>query len=171
MKKVICLVVLTALCLAVSGCDMNLFGSTRAQEGNHAYLEPNYDYTVPDETYTMIWNGETGTVYVPQITTPVYQEPPMQISALEYWIEYCDKMILSETDLYGMTQDECRLARNAIYAKSGRIFQSADLTNYFGQFSWYYPYVDPSDFTDSMLNSYQLHNLNLVIEYESRWSE
>ena len=168
MKKAICLVVLAALCLAVSGCDMNLFSTTRSREENYIYREPVYDDTTPEETYIYIWNGDTGTVIVPQITTPVYTAP-VQLTALEYWIEYCDKMALSESDLYGMTQEECRLARNAIYAKSGRIFQSADLTNYFGQFSWYYPYVSASDFTDSMLNSYQLYNLNLVIEYESRW--
>lgn len=171
MKKRIALCLLVALCLGLCGCGMNIFN--KPQEANR-YPIPDYEYEGEVDT-TIIWNGDSGMVYVPQITepaytVPVYTQPPAQtLTTLEYWIEYCDKRMLSEQDLYGMSQEECRLARNAIYAKSGRIFQSADLSNFFSRYSWYYPSVSPSNFTDSMMNSYQLYNLNLVIEYEERW--
>jgi hypothetical protein len=34
---------------------------------------------------------------------------------------------------------ELRIARNEIFARRGRYFESADLKTYFGRFSWYAP--------------------------------
>ena len=85
---------------------------------------------------------------------------------LLYVIEYCDSTYLTEEDLSGFDKEMCRIARNALYAKSGRKFKDAELQEFFGQFSWYYPSVEPSDFTGSMFNKYQSANLNLISAYE-----
>lgn len=90
-------------------------------------------------------------------------------SNLEYWITYCDTLYLNDTYLYGMSAAECRIARNAIYAKSGRIFTSSDLSNYFSHYSWYSPRIHPNNFSNTMLNAAQLHNLNVIIAYEEQF--
>ena len=44
---------------------------------------------------------------------------------------------LVETQLYGLSKSDLRIARNEIYARHGYIFESADLQNYFSSQSWY----------------------------------
>ena len=85
---------------------------------------------------------------------------------LLYVIENCDSTYLTESDLSGFDKEMCRIARNALYAKSGRKFKDAELQEFFEQFSWYYPSVEPSAFTGSMFNKYQSANLNLISAYE-----
>ena len=101
----------------------------------------------------------------PVTQPPVVETQPPQ-TPLNYWIENCDKTYLRESDLEGFDKQMCVYARNAIYAKSGRMFKSQDLQRYFSQFSWYNPIVSPDRFTDSMLNSYQIANLNVILAYE-----
>lgn len=105
--------------------------------------------------------GETETAVI-ETTAPteVVTDP------LLYWIENCDKKYLSEADLAGFDKQMCIYARNACYAKSGRMFNSTDLQQYFAQFDWYNPTISPDKFTASMLNSYQTANINLILEYE-----
>ena len=93
-------------------------------------------------------------------------EPTLPATPLEYWVEYCDTQYLTRSDLIAFDAEECRLARNAIFAKSGRIFQDEALQAYFAQFDWYVPRVAPENFSNSMLNDIQLYNLELILEYE-----
>lgn len=97
-----------------------------------------------------------------ETTAPVVEE----MTPLMYWIENCDKKYLTAEDLVGFDAQMCVYARNACYAKSGRMFNSTELQNYFAQFDWYHPTVSPNNFTNSMLNSYQVANINLILEYE-----
>ena len=105
-----------------------------------------------------------------ETTAPAATEtvpPPEAVSdPLMYWIENCDKMYLSEEDLDGFDKQMCVYARNAIFAKSGRMFNSTELQRYFAQFDWYHPTVSPNNFSQSMFNAYQNANLNLILEYE-----
>ena len=87
-------------------------------------------------------------------------------SRLLYVIENCDSMYLTESDLSGFDKEMCRIARNALYAKSGRKFNDASLQDFFEQFDWYHPTVEPSAFSGSMFNKYQSANLNLISNYE-----
>lgn len=85
---------------------------------------------------------------------------------LIYFIEHSDSEYFSREDLEGFDEQMCNYARNGVYARSGRKFQDQTLQNYFYQFSWYDPAVEPSQFTDSMLNDYQIKNIALVLAYE-----
>jgi len=73
---------------------------------------------------------------------------------------------IEESELYGFGADECRLARNEIYAWHGRKFNSADLQDYFNAQSWYVPTIEADEFSDSMFNEYEKANINLILEYE-----
>lgn len=84
----------------------------------------------------------------------------------EYVLEGSDSSYLAKSDLFGMTKEECRLARNEIYARHGRIFEDEKLREHFEACEWYYPSIQPDDFKESMLNKYEVANRDLIIEYE-----
>ena len=73
---------------------------------------------------------------------------------------------LTKRDLRGLSADECRIARNELYARHGRKFDSADLQEYFDSCSWYEGTIAPKDFTESMLNDTEMYNRDLITEYE-----
>ena len=76
------------------------------------------------------------------------------------------EMYLTEYDLQNLTKDQCRIARNEIYARHGRMFSDATLQSYFNQFSWYNGTIEPDQFDDAILNDYEKQNLQLISDYE-----
>lgn len=110
---------------------------------------------------------------VPQTPPPTtvvyyYQNYSDTGDMVDYFIYNSGSMYFTEADIMGFDADDCRLARNGIYARMGRKFKDAGLTNYFSQFYWYNPTIEPDSFSDSWLNSYQLANRDLIVSYEKR---
>ena len=87
-------------------------------------------------------------------------------SAREYILEGSDSRYISESELDALTKEEVKLARNEIYARNGRKFDDEQMRNYFSQFDWYQPTIDPDDFQESMLNKYEIANRDLIVQYE-----
>ncbi len=169
MKKGLLLLLLTVFVLAMTACDatvseMNVGGIGVSGDHKPSWEEmigqdgtqPSQQGTVPVETQDII------------VIRPTEETEP-SMSRLEYWIENCDVRYLSNNDLYGLSQEEARIARNAIYAKSGRMFRDEALNAFFGTYDWYIPRYSAEYFSDDMLSDVQSHNLELVIAYESRW--
>ena len=99
-------------------------------------------------------------------------EPETDISlqeteSSEYVLPTSDSEYLTREDLVGLTVEECRLARNEIYARHGRMFLDEELQNYFNSFDWYHPTIEPDDFQESMLNQYEVANRDLIVAYET----
>ena len=84
----------------------------------------------------------------------------------EYLLADSDSRYLTEDDLAGFTAEQCRLARNEIYARHGRRFSDPALQRYFDSLSWYNGTIEPSDFNDNVFNSYERANCSLIIDYE-----
>ena len=84
----------------------------------------------------------------------------------EYLLADSDSRYLTEDDLAGFTAEQCRLARNEIYARHGRRFSDPALQRYFDSLSWYNGTIEPSDFNDNVFNSYERANCILIIDYE-----
>ena len=84
----------------------------------------------------------------------------------EYILPDSDSRYLTEDDLTGLNAEQCRLARNEIYARHGRRFLDAGLQRYFDSCSWYSGTIDPADFSDSVFNEYERANSRLIVEYE-----
>lgn len=84
----------------------------------------------------------------------------------DYILADSDTRYLDKNDLLGMSAEECRLARNELYARHGRKFDDESLQAYFNQKDWYIGYVNPDEFTEDMLNDYEIHNRDLIVEYE-----
>lgn len=83
-----------------------------------------------------------------------------------YIIPGSDTMYLWPSDLYSLTQGECRLARNEIYARHGRMFDDSELQYYFDTQEWYTGTITPEDFSDDVLNEYEIYNRDIIAEYE-----
>lgn len=71
-------------------------------------------------------------------------------------------------ELEGYTEDDCRIARNELYARHGRKFSDEFLVTYFESKSWYEGTIEPEDFDESVFNEYELANRDLIVEYEEK---
>lgn len=83
-------------------------------------------------------------------------------------IEGSDSGYFGEAFLEGFSAWDCRLARNEIYARHGKIFKDEALQTYFNSFSgiWYTPEYE--DVPDSMLNQWEIDNVKTIIGYEEK---
>ncbi len=115
----------------------------------------------------------TTTIQAPAATEPsdtskttVYSATSYIDEPLEYFILNADKQYFDKQYFENFSAEDCLIARNGVYAISGRKFQSEFLRNYFLNCDWYVPRIEPEDFSDSMLNQYQKANIDLIVEYE-----
>ena len=74
--------------------------------------------------------------------------------------------VLDKSELAGLSAEQCRIARNEIYAKHGRMFDDAGLQNYFNLCSWYHGTIPADRFSDTMLSDIEIQNRNLIVSYE-----
>lgn len=72
----------------------------------------------------------------------------------------------NEQELSGLSKEQLRLARNEIYARRGRKFETEDLNQYFSSQPWYSGYLSAEEFDDSVLNGYEKANLDLIKKVE-----
>lgn len=86
----------------------------------------------------------------------------------EYIIQDSNIRELTESDLSNLTAGQCRIARNEIYARHGRIFQDAALQQYFENCSWYLGMYSSSEFSDDMLSDVERKNLQTISDYETK---
>lgn len=93
-------------------------------------------------------------------------EASQAVEVAQYILPESDSRFLTKDDLDGLTQEECRLARNELFARHGRIFQDESLRAYFESLEWYQGTVLPDDFDESVFNEYEFANRDLIVEYE-----
>lgn len=84
----------------------------------------------------------------------------------QYFIPESDSRYLSMPELEGLTEAECRLARNELYARHGRRFNDEYLQAYFDSCEWYQGTIEPADFDESVFNEYEAANRDLIVQYE-----
>jgi len=79
-----------------------------------------------------------------------------------------DTELITKADLKGFTIDDCRIARNEIYARHGRKFNDEELQAYFDAKDWYVGTIEPDDFQESELSDIEIANRNTIIEFEEK---
>jgi len=84
----------------------------------------------------------------------------------EYILPDSNSKYLTLEDLSGFSSDKCKIARNEIYARHGRIFSDENLQQYFESLSWYQGLYSADEFDESWLNEYETANRDLIIQYE-----
>ena len=93
----------------------------------------------------------------------------IETTASEYVVDGSDSGYFDKAYFEKMTDEELRLARNEIFARHGRKFNSEELQAYFDSKSWYTPKYSPEEFDalgDSILNQWEIANRDLIIEVE-----
>lgn len=103
------------------------------------------------------------TIPAEMISEPEPTEEPMQEGFI---FADSDRRLLSEEEVEALSQEEMRIARNELYARKGRRFQSEDLQNYFDSQEWYNGTIEPGDFVESNLNAYETYNRDLILRIE-----
>lgn len=74
---------------------------------------------------------------------------------------------LTQADVAGLTWEQCCLARNEIYARHGRIFQTPQIAAYFEAQSWYHGTVPGASFDNNMLSPIEHANADFLTSYEN----
>lgn len=88
----------------------------------------------------------------------------------EYIFEDSNERFLEAEEIYALTEEEMRIARNEIYARLGRKFTDETLQEYFESKSWYTPIYEAEEFDsmgDDIFNEYEFANKDLISEIES----
>ena len=98
--------------------------------------------------------------------TPVAEEEPAKEESKEYILPDSSSKKLSMSDLDGLTEDECRIARNEIYARHGRKFDDEELQSYFDSKDWYNGTIEAKDFKENELSDIEMANRDLIVQYE-----
>ncbi|MBQ8656816.1 MAG: YARHG domain-containing protein [Prevotella sp.] len=76
---------------------------------------------------------------------------------------YLSQRLVDESDISGLTKEDLRVLRNAIYARHGYKFKSADLREFFSRYSWYQPRYDN---VESQLNRIERKNVAFIKAHE-----
>lgn len=92
--------------------------------------------------------------------------PDETIDISEYILFNSDSIMLTETDLEFLSDRELELARNEIYARHGRKFNTDYIQQYFDSKSWYKGTIDADKFDDSVLNNIEKYNIEFIRNYE-----
>ena len=85
-------------------------------------------------------------------------------SAIEY---------ISYDDIKSKSNEELRIGRNEIYARHGRIFTSQDLQTYFSSQPWYNGTIQADKFSDALLSTTELYNVQTIssVEFQRKIAE
>ena len=94
-------------------------------------------------------------------------ETSQDVDSSEYIFSDSAERYLTEAEVRNLSLQELNYARNEIYARRGRKFDSAELQNYFNSKSWYDPRIEAEDFSEDCFNDYEWENLKLLVKMEN----
>lgn len=175
---IIVLAVIASIVIIVSGRAIRKSEAANAENGNDSYTyEDDYDddyeeyeaddygYAYEDDTYDSYENDVAYAENEDYAYTN--EEEWYEEDTLGFVFPNSDSTYLDGSELEGLSAEECRIGRNEIYARHGRIFQDDALRAYFEQFDWYEGIYDADEFDESVLNVYEIANRDLIIDYET----
>ena len=84
----------------------------------------------------------------------------------EYILPESSTRLLERKDLENLSAEQCRLARNELYARHGRMFDDAALQSYFESCSWYQGSIPAANFSDTVLSEIEVKNRDFIVAYE-----
>lgn len=116
-----------------------------------------------------IYNIEGGYGFIRE-RTDYNEESSFLIQNETYIFPDSDIRLLTDYDLYGLSADILRIAKNEIYARHGRIFLSEDLKSYFESQSWYRGTIPPNQFNENVFNQIEKKNILFIQKYIDSFS-
>lgn len=88
-----------------------------------------------------------------------------------YILPESDTRLYTADELAGFSDWELTLARNEIYARHGRLFDTPEIQEYFDGCSWYEGTITPEEFTgheEEYLNPIELENVQMIYDYQGQ---
>lgn len=125
---------------------------------------------VTEEQQTVQTAQVTQTTQQQTVGEPVYGGS--NYSSSEFIFPQSSSEYLSESDLYGLSAWQLKVARNEIYARNGREFTTQSMREYFNQCSWYQCTWSAESFDqkeETLLNKYEKANRDLIRNYEKKY--
>ena len=103
------------------------------------------------------------------------QEQQSYDQKLDYKVfEDSSERLLEWSDIYMLSNEDIRIAKNEIYARHGRMFDSQELQDYFNSKSWYKGIYSASDFdanySGSLLTEVERKNVEFLRNAENNAS-
>ena len=86
----------------------------------------------------------------------------VKTEAPDVYLPESSSRYLEEEEVEGWTRGELEYARYEIFARRGMLFDDPEVAEYFSGKSWYFGFIKESDFPESMLNEYELANVELL---------
>lgn len=87
-------------------------------------------------------------------------EQQEQVQKADYYVfPDSDSRYLDYTDIWSLSREDLRIAKNEIYARHGRRFNSPELQTYFDSMAWYEGTIAPEQFDQSCFNVFESANV------------
>lgn len=85
----------------------------------------------------------------------------------QYILPDSSERLITEDDLEGFDKEQCRMARNELYARHGRIFEDEEIQAYFESKDWYFGMYTKDEFDENLLFSdIEIANRDTIVKYE-----
>lgn len=135
--------------------NVALLSEREAELGTYALDEPGYDYSA-------VYQYLDGYYFERGASDSYYVDPD------SYILYDSGRRYISSEEISQLSVQELNYARNEIYARKGRMFQSQELSDYFNQKNWYWGYLAPEQFSEDLLNDFEKANAAALQEEEFR---
>lgn len=84
----------------------------------------------------------------------------------DYILPQSSSRLLTDSDISGLDLREINYAKNEIYARHGRLFDSAELQNYFNSKNWYHGTIAADTFSNALLSDVEQKNAEFLSTIE-----
>ena len=118
-----------------------------------------------DDALKLLKNGKT-LVEDTDAVDNLIEEAEEGVTGGDYILPESNSRYLTDADVSGLTLQQLNYAKNEIYARHGRKFDSKELQNYFGSKSWYNGSVNAADFKETVFNEYEKKNAEFLRQKE-----
>lgn len=118
-----------------------------------------------DDALKLLKNGKT-LVEDTDAVDNLIAEAEEEVTGGDYILPESNSRYLTDADVSGLTLQQLNYAKNEIYARHGRKFDSKELQNYFGSKSWYNGTVNAADFKETVFNEYEKKNAEFLRQKE-----
>lgn len=118
-----------------------------------------------DDALKLLKNGKT-LVEDTDAVDNLIEEAEEGVTGGDYILPESNSRYLTDADVSGLTLQQLNYAKNEIYARHGRKFDSKELQNYFRSKSWYNGTVNAADFKETVFNEYEKKNAEFLRQKE-----
>lgn len=87
-----------------------------------------------------------------------------------YLLPFSNERLVTDADLATLSKDQLRLARNEIFARHGRMYETKDLNDYFSSQGWYTPSISADQWNDKVFSKVESDNVTRIANYEKNGS-